>query len=48
MINRVWHHHFIKELVETTNDFGVRGNRPSHPELLDCLGPPISFGTIGQ
>ncbi|WP_436716260.1 PSD1 and planctomycete cytochrome C domain-containing protein [Roseiconus lacunae] len=37
MVNRVWHHHFGKGIVETTSDFGVRGDSPSHPLLLEHL-----------
>lgn len=36
-VNRVWHHHFGKGLVRTTSDFGVRGDTPSHPLLLEYL-----------
>jgi hypothetical protein len=37
IVNRVWHYHFGKGIVSTTSDFGFRGTRPTHPELLDYL-----------
>jgi hypothetical protein len=37
LANRIWHYHFGVGIVDTPNDFGFMGGRPTHPELLDFL-----------
>jgi hypothetical protein len=37
LVNRVWHHLFGRGLVGSVDNFGVLGERPTHPELLDYL-----------
>ncbi len=39
--NRLWHYHFGVGIVDTPNDFGWNGGRPSHAELLDWLAAEL-------
>jgi hypothetical protein len=41
IVNRLWHYHLGVGLVDTPNDFGFNGGRPSHPELLDYLASEL-------
>lgn len=39
--NRIFQHHFGRGIVRSPNNFGVQGDRPTHPELLDFLASEL-------
>ncbi|HVX16300.1 MAG TPA: DUF1549 and DUF1553 domain-containing protein [Pirellulales bacterium] len=41
LANWIWQHHFGKGLSRTPGDFGILGDSPSHPELLDWLATEL-------
>ena len=45
-VNHVWKHLFGEGIVRTVNDFGIRGEKPTHPELLDWLADEFR-GNLG-
>lgn len=41
IVNRLWQAHFGRALAESTSDFGIMGDEPTHPELLDWLATEL-------
>ncbi len=37
IVNRIWQHHFGQAIARNPNNFGVKGSKPTHPELIDWL-----------
>ncbi|MFT4547636.1 MAG: mono/diheme cytochrome c family protein [Verrucomicrobiales bacterium] len=37
IVNRIWQHHFAKPIAGNPNNFGAKGGKPTHPQLLDWL-----------
>ena len=45
MVNRLWQHHLGRGIVRSPNNFGLLGDRPTHPELLDWLAIEFMQGS---
>jgi hypothetical protein len=47
-VNHIWQSHFGRGIVATPGDFGVLGDRPTHPELLDWLACEFSATELDE
>ncbi len=47
IVNRLWQHHFGYGIVRTSSDFGVAGERPTHPALLNWLASELMSARAG-
>ena len=48
MMNRIWQHYFGRGIVRSPNNFGLLGDRPTHPELLDWLAIELMNGSMAD
>ena len=44
LVNRIWQHHFGRGIVRSASNFGLMGDPPTHPELLDWLASELVAG----
>ena len=43
LANRIWQYHFGRGIVRSANNFGLAGDKPTHPELLDFLAETLDW-----